>query len=247
MKNPKIGYYVINCTKHTERIKKFKKWADNAELNVGRVVCQDASKIKHSQICKLRTQKKLDKNAELTNIEVAINFSHLKAWKRFLRTKYDYCIIFEDDTKIFKNFKENVIDTLSDLKEKKINFDILWLWNGNWANTKSKTKLVTKVNNKITIKRETVSYNAGAVCYILTRQFAKTLVKNIFPIDDPVDIYIGSFGGSKKHLTVVTKKYKNGCIQSPFVYTSCAGPYGTGSMTTQDYEKPQVKAEKCKL
>jgi GR25 family glycosyltransferase involved in LPS biosynthesis len=242
----KIGYYVINCMKHTERIQKFSKWAKGADISPRRVVCQDASKIKHSQICKLRTQRKLDIKADLTAVEVAINFSHLKAWKRFLKTKYEYCIVFEDDTRIFKNFKENVMETLEALQEKNINFDILWLWNGNWMTTKSKTKSVLKVNSEISIRQEKLQYNAGAVCYVLSRKFAKTLVKNIFPINDPVDIFIGSFANKGgKHLTVATKKYKNGCVKSPFVYTSCAGPYGTGK-STQEYEKPAVKTEKCK-
>ena len=53
-----------------------------------------------------------------------------------IKVPYDYGIICEDDAEMRGDFKKlNLV--LDKLELNKISFDILLLWNGNWANTKS--------------------------------------------------------------------------------------------------------------
>ena len=99
--------------------------------------------------------------------------SHINAWMKILDSGEDYGMVIEDDAEMKVDFKKNVNLILETLKKEKKEFDILYLWNGNWANTKSKLKTISKINNKITIQQETIQFTAGTVCYIISTKFIK--------------------------------------------------------------------------
>ena len=139
-------------------------------------------------------QQKLIKKTDFINIiEVSINLSHINAWLKILNSNYEYGMIFEDDITFKPNFKKHINLMLNELQENNKNFDILYLWNGNWMNTKSALKPVHKINKDLVIKREMKPFNAGNVSYIISKKAIKLLLKNILPIGNPVDLFMGKF------------------------------------------------------
>lgn len=246
-----IAAYYINCFRSTARREKLKEALASAELKAARVSCFDGRTITDRKVCNLRKEGEVSPRAEITPIEVAINYSHRKAWERFLKSGKEYGLVLEDDIRISPKFKERLINILSFLEGQGTNFSILHLWNGNWMKTKSKMSFVGRIGkvgstSEIRVMKENVAYNAGGTGYVLSRKFAETLIRRQLPIRWPVDLYIGSLYRSGKHLSIATKTQKNKCIRTPFIYISCAGPYGTGKDTTQRYEVPTVNKVSCK-
>lgn len=190
----KMPLFIINCAIHKMRLKKFKESAKNAELKFCRESCVNGKKFTDNIIYKMYTHKpQIIKKADITPIEVSITMSHLNAWIKILESGSEYGMVMEDDVILRKSFKKNVDLTLRKLKENKNNFDVLFLWNGNWNNTKSFMKKILKINDKIIIKQEMKGFTSGMQCYIIKRNFIKKILKNILPIKYPVDIYLGTF------------------------------------------------------
>lgn len=239
-----IGVYLINCDSSKKRLEKSKKELDKHGIKYCREPCVVGRKFTNSMICKMKEDGFITKSNIMTPVEIAINLSHLNVWLRSLENGEDYALVFEDDFKLKKNFVKNVNDILQDLDEKDIKFSILHLWNGNWSNTKSKLKRVTKVND-IDIYQENADYNAGAVCYVISKEFIVKLANKFFPIRMPQDMMFGSFYRFGNHLTVKCKKI-NDCQISPLINTSCDGPGGTGKDTTQmTQENPPTAKTMC--
>jgi len=241
----KMPLFIINCDIHKSRLKKFKKYAKNAKIKFCKENCVNGKEFDDEMIYKMYTHKpQIIKKADITPIEVSIVMSHINAWKKILDSGKDYGMVIEDDAEMKIGFKKNVNLILETLQDKKKDFDILYLWNGNWAKTKSKLKTISKINNNITIYQEKIRFTAGTVCYIISTKFIQELLKDIFPIRDAVDVYLGTWVNEAKMYTInMTHNKKKGCYISP-LFTSgkwiCGGKWGTGE-TTQDYEKPNIK------
>jgi GR25 family glycosyltransferase involved in LPS biosynthesis len=243
--------YVINCDIHQKRIKKFRKYAKAAGLPACREVCVNGKAFDRKMVCDMVKSKLLDKKADMSPIEVSICYSHLNVWQRFVDSCKEYALIIEDDAEVHKDFKKMLNKTLKALHDNGKKFDILYLWNGNWADTLENTKDVLKVNEKINVLRETKEFNAGAVSYVLTKSFAKTLLRNAYPIENPIDIYLGeeAVARGKRALTIeMTYNESKDCYLSPFFRGTkwiCGGSEGTGN-TTQNYDAKTVGSMKCR-
>ena len=189
----------------------------------------------------------LSKNADMTAIEVSINLSHYNAWMRVADSCLDYGLIMEDDVEVHKDFIKEINTILESLQDEKIDFSILHLWNGNWMKTRSKYKKVLKINKKLEIVKETISYNAGAVAYIISKDYAKFLLKKSFPIKEPNDILMGMYVKHGNHLSLKnTYDKKEECFKSPILENPCGGPEGTGITTRGGIEAPTIKEISCK-
>ena len=206
----KMPLFIINCDIHKNRLDKFKKSAKNAQLKFCRESCVNGKKFTDDIIYKMYTHKpQIVKKADITPIEVSITMSHLNAWIKILESGSEYGMVMEDDVILRKSFKKNVDLTLRKLEENKKKFDVLFLWNGNWNNTKSFMKKILKINDKITIKQETEPFISGTVCYIITRKFIKKIFKNVLPIKYPVDKYLGTFYNKARLFSIDMKYNKN--------------------------------------
>jgi len=238
-----MGVYVINCKMHIDRISKFKKYASKAGIKACRLPCVLGKKFSDKSIAKMIQDGILSKNAGMTKIEVSINMSHYNAWQKMLNSCQDYCIVLEDDIEVKANFIKNVNLILKSLAEKNIDFSILFLWNGNWNRTKSKQKQILKINDKLTIMKETADYNAGAAAYIISRKYAEFLTnpKRFFPIKKPQDQLMGDYPEKGNHLSLKMKfDKKKDCYISPILNMPCGGEGGTGKGTTQQYNAPTI-------
>ena len=136
----KLPLIMINCDVHKDRLNKFNKSAKNIKLAYNRLKCVYGKKLSDKQIYQMY-KKKLIKNTDFINIiEVSINLSHINAWLKILNSDYEYGMICEDDITFKPTFIKNINLILNKLKEHNKNFDILYLWNGNWMKTKSSLK-----------------------------------------------------------------------------------------------------------
>ena len=232
--------YYINCNVHEKRKKRFLKNADKANIKPIRQVCVNGKKFTDKKIIELVNKKIIRPSADITPIECAINMSYLKVWKKIANGKKEFGIILEDDSRVKPKFKEYINDIQVCLE--KIHFDVLYLYNGNFAKTKSKLKYIcTTDNHKLKILKETKPHNACAAGYIITRKFAKYMYDHLQTFTEPHDIYMCYNTLTKIHLTLEMKLNKNTkCYESPVLFQECAGKYGTGD-TTQDYDAKTVK------
>jgi len=241
----KIPLFIINCDIHKSRLKKFKKYAKNAKIKFCKENCVNGKEFDDEMIYKMYTHKpQIIKKADITPIEISIFMSHINAWMKILDSGEDYGMVIEDDAEMKLGFKKKVNLILETLEDEKKEFDMLYLWNGNWSKTKSKLKNITKINDKITIQQETKRFTAGTVCYIISTKFIQEILKDIFPIHVAVDVYLGNWVNKAKMYTIkMTYNKEQGCQISP-LFTSgkwiCGGEWGTGE-TTQDYDKPNIR------
>lgn len=238
----RLGVYVINCKMHRERYDKLLKYAKEANVKVCRSPCVLGKKFSSKAIYNMVQDKLLSKNADMTKVEVSINMSHYNAWRKLLNSCSEYALVLEDDVELHEDFIDKINLIMNTLDEKNISFSILHLWNGNWARTKSAQKKVATIDKNITIMQETLSYNAGAVGYIISKSYAKWLINHFFPIKMPQDMLMGNYPQKGKHLTLKMRwDKKDDCYKSPILDMECGGEGGTGSQTTQTYSAPTIK------
>ncbi len=204
----KMPLLVINCKEHKDRLNKFDKNAQKIGLDYYRLKCIYGKKFTDKQIYTMYKKNLIKKTDWINIIEISVSLSHVNAWLKILNSNYEYGMICEDDIQFKRDFKKHVNLILNELQANNKNFDILYLWNGNWNNTKYALKTVHKINKDLVIKRETEKFNAGTVSYIISKKAIKKLLEKIFPISDPIDIFIGTFYKKLKIYTLSMKYNK---------------------------------------
>ena len=240
---PKMGTYVINCDVHKDRMSKFQKYASKAGVKACREGCVNGKAFTDDIICEMIKEKIVSPSAEISPIEVAIAMSHQNCWQRIANGSTPYGIVFEDDVEMKSDIKAKVNNIMADLKKNKKDFNILFLWNGNWMETDDYLKEVLFIDSAdVFVMKETVDYNAGAVCYIMKKEFAKYLISKIFPIKYAVDIFIGDNVKKGNHYTLMMDyREDDECYISPVLDLKCAGEFGTGDTTATDRGKKELE------
>jgi GR25 family glycosyltransferase involved in LPS biosynthesis len=242
----KIGVYVINCSIHKDRLKKFRKFGSKAGVKACRVPCVKGKQFTDEILCDMGKRGFLKKSADMDRIEISINLSHYNCWTRLINSCLDYALILEDDVELNSNFVEEINLILEDLDDNGTDFSVLHLFNGNWNKTKSKLKKVLKINSKLEVLKETVPYNAGAAGYIISKKYAEFLISKFFPISMPNDMLVGNYPTKGNHLTLFNKFNKRkDCYESPLFKMPCGGAEGTGNSTRVNTAKT-IKEKSCK-
>lgn len=234
--NMNMGTYVINCTGHKDRLTKFKKFATKAKLNFCIEPCVKGNEFTPSILCKMREKGILHKRADMSAIEFAICLSHYNVFTRILNNCEDYGLIMEDDCEISKDFIRSVNSYMKTIIDKEIEFDSFYLWNGRWMGGN-----LERIGKGI--YQEIDNFNAGGVCYIISKKFCQKLVDKFFPIKTPQDMFLGNLPGV--HLTLKMKyDKKEECYYSDLVKIDCTGEGGTG-LTTQQYDSIAINKFDC--
>ncbi len=238
-----VMYRVINCDQHRSRLQQFQKRAKRAGMpHITRQPCVNGKAFTRSTLCRMVQQGTVSRQAELTPIEVAICLSHRRCWQAFLRSKAEHLVVFEDDTRIKRNLGQLLPALLAQP------FDVLWMYNGNWENTRTKRRRMGSVQG-LALYREMVPYTAGAVAYCLRRDFAQELLRQQLPLRHAVDYFMGRVQLRKRvHLsldTIPDKRSSSRCYTiSPVLWTNC--PYeGSAAHSTQNYADKTVKQKRC--
>ena len=244
----KLPFLVINCDAHKDRLRKFKASAKKIKLAYYRLKCVYGKKFTDKQIYTMYKKELIKKTDWINTIELSINLSHINAWLKIINSNYEYGIVCEDDIIFKKTFIKNVNLILNQLKENNKKFDILYLWNGNWARTKSFQKRILKINEKFIINKELEQFNAGTVCYVISKKAAEYLYKRIFPIKDPVDMFIGKYYKRLKIFTLkMIENRKTQKDKSPlFVSGKWAEKFTDGDTDTQSTHEDEKNRDSLK-
>ena len=157
---------------------------DKLNISIRTKACMDEPRCGHESINTLS--------------EIGCYLSHYNAWKKFIDTSDEYCIICEDDIvfdkkildidKLYrrvKSFAQNsnainppvtiFISTLSIFYDKKSIDDLPELW-------------------------RTTGRFFGTACYLINRPMAHILIKNAFPMEVQVDSYVAFLAKLNKNL-----------------------------------------------
>lgn len=234
----RLGTFVINCKMHKKRYDKFLHYAGIAGVEACRVPCVLGKKLSHNMICDMIDSKIVRLKSEMTPIEISINMSHYNCWQNIVNSCLDYGMILEDDVELKPDFVKNINLILSTLEEEGIEFSILHLWNGNWADTDK--EFVMEIG-EFGIEKEVDDYNAGAAAYIISAEFAKKMISKSFPIRMPQDMLLGTYYKQGNHLSLeMDYREEDACYLSPLLDMECGGEFGVGTQTTQEHEAPTI-------
>lgn len=168
-----IIIYYINLKKRSDRndilLKELEFLKElNLNIDIKRINAVDKDELDRD---KLIEDKYINDNITLKMGQIACILSHKKTWKEFIKSKYDYCIILEDDIKINKEyFKESFSKILDDLNN--IEFDWLYLGRNNLC--------IPNFYKGKEIREhfyQPISTSYGTHSYILSKQGAEKKIK----------------------------------------------------------------------
>ena len=149
--------------------------------------------IKNDERVSLRTkrnilyQKRRDHEDLDTPGGVGCYLSHYSCWKKFLETDKEKLLILEDDAEIPETFPEMLSTAMEDLNQEDIKRPDIWLLAKPFGPTVTKA---LELGSPTYSKNWSYDVMAPLTGYILTREGAKTLCENAFPIDGHVDHFM---------------------------------------------------------
>ena len=114
----------------------------------------------------------LIKTPKMKDTTIACFLSHQKALETFLETKQPICLILEDDVNISTDFIPKMNQIYNELKEKKTDFDLLFLGGTRICGSHFSSSLLKA-------KQIHGNCNAGAFAYLVSKRGAKTILQNI--------------------------------------------------------------------
>ena len=193
-----IDAFCILSPNHPERKKQFLHLKKKLpQLKAFPAIMGNA--LSKKDIQSLLAKKILDKGSiSFTRIgEIGCYLSHLQILKDFVLSKQKYCLIFEDDIHLEKNFKIDLRDALQECSE---DWDLFYLY----AKPEQK-KLSTTIRGKKYILKAPRLWHTCA--YVVTQKGAKKIIDNIQPMRaTPIDNHFADLVGKKKIQAFVIKK-----------------------------------------
>lgn len=118
---------------------------------------------------------------------VGCYLSHYSVWKRFLESDKQRVLILEDDAEIPDNFLEMLSTAMEDLNQEDIKRPDIWLLARPFG---PKLTRAFELGSPTYSKNWSYDVVAPLTGYILTRDGAKILCDNAFPIDGHVDHFM---------------------------------------------------------
>lgn len=149
--------------------------------------------IKHDDRVSLRTkrnilyQKRRDHEDLDTPGGVGCYLSHYSCWKKFLETDKENVLILEDDAEIPPDFLEQLMTAREDLNQEDIKRPDIWMLAKPFGPTLTRA---LELGSPTYSKNWSYEIMAPLTGYILTREGAKVLCENAFPIDGHVDHFM---------------------------------------------------------
>jgi len=149
--------------------------------------------IKNDDRVSLRTkrnilyQKRRDHEDLDTAGGVGCYLSHYGCWEKFLQGRCEYCLIFEDDAEVPLNFKEQLEGAMDQVEQEGVKRPEIWLLSRPWGPAMRKVLNASDIQYNGAWASDVVGPLTG---YILSRNAAKILSENAFPIDGHVDHYM---------------------------------------------------------
>lgn len=143
----------------------------------------------------IRTKHKHLKKGELGNL-----LSHQKALKRFVSSGHSYALILEDDANIKPFFFQELSRILKALKQKKQDWDVIWIHNSGAAEYHGKRRIPIRWKYQTPVYRDkktrlfrlTRDFIGSTTCYLIKKKVAKRFLKCYLPLRLPTDVYMQS-------------------------------------------------------
>uniref|UniRef100_A0A6C0HES4 Glycosyl transferase family 25 domain-containing protein n=1 Tax=viral metagenome TaxID=1070528 RepID=A0A6C0HES4_9ZZZZ len=181
---------VINLDRRPDRWNEFKQQFTLKEFKyLERFPAIDGSKIdthndtRISPHTRMNIAKKYRRSDYEINTPGAIgaSLSHASCWKHLLDSKYEYLVVFEDDTLVTKEYLQKIDNLIPTLPE----WDMWLLGTHSWGLQGLPLSKDQKGWWKV------ISFT-GAHAYVLNRRGAEILLKEVFPIETHIEYYISA-------------------------------------------------------
>ena len=149
--------------------------------------------IKNDNRVSLRTkrnilyQKRRDHEDLDTPGGVGCYLSHYSCWKKFLETEKEKLLVLEDDAEIPDTFLDDLMKAMEDLNQEDIKRPDIWMLARPFGPTLTRA---LELGSPTYSKNWSYDVMAPLTGYILTRNGAKVLCDNAFPIDGHVDHFM---------------------------------------------------------
>jgi glycosyl transferase family 25 len=192
-----IGFdktYVINLKSRQERRDKMKKTLQGLDYEI--VDAIDGQKLKVRKLIKdgLLNTEYYDPNGVLTRNIIGCSLSHIKVWKKFLKSGLDTCLILEDDIFLTREIVRHTADP--EFGKPRIEFQILLdeinsldEWDVVFLGKKTQEVPGKKVTENLVIPEFGIT-RYGAHAYVINKNSVKKILKNYIPISYGVDIFL---------------------------------------------------------
>jgi glycosyl transferase family 25 len=213
-----IDIYVISL-RHKERLNNIEIQKNKININISNFMIYDAVNGNNLDLNQLVESNLLSeifmKGNEIRKREIGCYLSHYNIYNKIKETnKNGYSIIFEDDFILeIDNFIEEINILLNDLKNKNIDFDLLFL--GNLNNNHNEHVL----NNVYTINNNELLI--GCYSYLINNKNINKIIENTNFIDMPIDTKLNNLSKSNK-------------INIMLLYPVIVNPYGSSYSTIVD-------------
>ncbi len=162
----RIPIYIINLERSKDRLKLMMDQCDKDGLNCVRLEAIDGKNMDKDKYMYMIKNKNMKDNT------IACFLSHMKSLQRFVESGEDYGVVLEDDVYIDKDLISKLKKIKNELENKEIDIDILFLGGTRVCGSVfTDSLLIPKQPNK--------NCNAGAFGYIVSKNGAEILLKNI--------------------------------------------------------------------
>lgn len=180
--NHSIGAYIINLDRSKERYQTMHEPVQALGYPLERISAVDGKSIPQDQLDAMVDFKHFQlmfKNPPKIGT-IGCSLSHFKTWETFLKSPYEYALIFEDDVTFESSRLKTVIEDVIRYKA----WDICSLDIKHRGLPLSVANL--PMGHKLAVYLVEVTHTG---CYIINRKAAQILLKKAFPIQLPIDHY----------------------------------------------------------
>lgn len=178
-----VGAYIINLDRSQERYDSVKPIVNDLGFPVERISAVDGSTLSEKDLKKIvdfETYKIFFKQPPKKGT-IGCSLSHIKVWETFLKSNFEYAIIFEDDVRFDPLKLQGVINELIAHHE-------LWDINNFELHHRGLPMTIQTLNNDQKLVRYLLPVtHTGA--YMINRKAAMRLLEKALPIKMPVDHY----------------------------------------------------------
>ena len=187
----KLPVYVVNLKEREDRWRRFESQPVTSLFsNLHRFNAVNGKKLKYKRDKRIsmRTRLNITRNYRRSHHEIATlgaigsSLSHIGIWKKFVATGKPVCVVFEDDVILTNNQLQNIDKHMENLPTS---------W-GVWIlGCYMPNLIIEPISHKPWCK---VHNFTGAHAYMITREAAKTMLEEPFPIEAHIEHYMTTVG-----------------------------------------------------
>ena len=185
-----IDIFVINLEKESEKLQNIAILFKKYNLNFRRINAVNGHDLEESTILKYVSQSQSIKTIkrELTNSEIGVALSHISIYNIMIKENIQHAIIMEDDI----DFNSEFLEFLQYIERLPSAWEVVLLGHHVKESNFIDTPGILWWHKKITKTLQCIQFSEfpfGAYGYLLHQKGAKKLIKNVQPLNQPIDHY----------------------------------------------------------